>query len=91
MLILQQTKTFKKCLKKYRSNKAVIAELKKVTELLIIEEILPTKYRDHELKGNYKGIRELHLKPDALLLYIKIEQKKLILMAIGNHANLFNQ
>lgn len=91
MLLLQQTKTFKKCLKKYRNNQSVLTELKKVTELLITESKLPTKYRDHELKGKYRGIRELHLKPDALLLYIKIERKKLILMALDSHANLFHQ
>jgi mRNA interferase YafQ len=58
---------------------------------LVNETAIPAKYRDHELKGNYKGIRELHLKPDALLLYLKVEKKKLLLMAMSSHANLFNQ
>ena len=87
MLELQQTKTFKKCLKKYKYNKTVITELKKVTELLINEKQLPNKYHDHELKRNYKGVRELHLKPNDLLLYVKIEKEKIMLMTLGNHAN----
>jgi mRNA interferase YafQ len=70
VLKLEQTKTFKKCLKKYRHRKEVLAELKKVVELLVNNKPMPTKYRNHELKGNHKGIQELHLKPDELLLYI---------------------
>lgn len=85
MLLLEQTRTFKKCLKKYRHKKPVLNELKKVVELLVNNEALPAKYKDHELKGNYKGIRELHLKPDDLLLYIKIHQEKIVFMVLGSH------
>jgi mRNA interferase YafQ len=81
MLKLEQTKTFKKCLKKYRCQQSVLEELKKVTGLLVNNKTIPVKYRDHELKGQYKGIRELHLKPDDLLLYTKKENEKIILMA----------
>ena len=35
MLKIEQTKTFKKCLKKYQNKKLVLEELKKVVELLI--------------------------------------------------------
>lgn len=89
MLKIEQTKTFKKCLKKYQHKKPVLEELKKVVQLLINDKPLPTKYHDHELKGNYKGIRELHLKPDELLLYVKISHEKIILMALGNHSEIF--
>ena len=89
MLELEKTKTFKKCLKKYRHKKSVLAELKNIVELLVLEQSVPAKYRDHELKGNFSGIRELHLKPDDLLLYVKVENKKIILMALGSHAEIF--
>ena len=89
MLAIEQTKTFKKCLKKYQHKKDVLVELKVVVDLLVREKIVPLKYRDHELKGNYKGVRELHLKPDALLLYVKVKQKKIILMALGSHSDIF--
>lgn len=89
MLKIEQTKTFKKCLKKYRHKKPVLEELKKVIELLVNDKPLPPKYCDHELKGNHKGIRELHLKPDELLLYIKIYQERITLMALGSHAEIF--
>lgn len=87
MLKLEQTKTFKKCLKKYRHNQTVLTELKKIVSLLVNNEPIPSKY--HELKGRHKGIKELHLKPDDLLLYIKVDNKKIILMALGSHAEIF--
>lgn len=89
MLKLEQTRTFKKCLKKYRHKKAVLEELKKVVELLVNDKSIPAKYLDHELKGKHKGIRELHLKPDELLLYINVHQEKIILMALGSHSEIF--
>lgn len=89
MLLLEQTKTFKKCLKKYQHKKAVLEELKYIVELLVSEKSIPEKYRDHALKGKFAGIRELHLKPDDLLLYIKIDRKKITLMAMGSHSEIF--
>lgn len=88
-LKLEQTRTFKKCLKKYRHKKLVLDELKKVVDMLVNKEQLPAKYRDHELSSNYKGIRELHLKPDDLLLYIEQNHEKIILMALGSHSEIF--
>ena len=51
---------------------------------------LPIKYCDHTLKGNYKGSRECHIKPDWLLIY-RIEEEALILMLMhtGSHSDLF--
>lgn len=89
MLKLEQTKTFKKCLKKYRHNKSVLKELKKVVELLVNNKSIPVKYRDHALKGNHRGVRELHLKPDDLLLYIRKDEEKIALMALGSHSEIF--
>ncbi|WP_116963057.1 type II toxin-antitoxin system YafQ family toxin [Fastidiosibacter lacustris] len=89
MLKLYQKKEFKKSLKKYRHKQKVLNELEKVVELLIHEKVLPVKYRDHELSGNFKGIRELHLFSDDLLMYVKIEKESITLVAIGSHAELF--
>ncbi len=90
MLKLEQTKTFRKCLKKYRHKQEILEELRKVVELLVNNKPIPSKYRNHELKGNHKGIQELHLKLDELLLYTKIYTEKIILMAFGNHSEIFN-
>ena len=87
MLQLEQTKSFKKALKKFKHNQVVLNELKKIVELLVKEKEIPAKYRDHLLKGNLDGVRELHLKPDTLLLYIRIVKTKIILINIGSRAN----
>lgn len=89
MLKLIQTATFKKNFKKYKHNKPVLQEFMTVIELLINEQPLPVKYHNHRLTGNYTGMMELHLKPDDLLVYIKVEGDSITLMAIGSHADLF--
>lgn len=50
---------------------------------------LGTRWRDHALKGDKKGIRELHLSKDDLLLYeLDDEQKIVKLLDITNHEEL---
>ena len=71
MLDVKETKQFKKSIKKYANKKDVIIELRYVLSLLIEEKTIPEKYKDHKLKGTLIGTRELHIKPDVLLLYVK--------------------
>ena len=53
-------------------------------------EILPLKYRDHDLSGDYKGCRECHITPDWLLIYEIIEDEFLLyLTRTGTHSDLF--
>lgn len=67
-------------------------KLSEVITLLVNEQPLPEKYRDHALVNsrNYKDVRECHIEPDWLLIY-KIEQEILILKLIrtGSHSDLF--
>lgn len=61
-----------------------------VVDMLLKGEILPEKYKDHNLTGNFKGYRECHIQPDWLLIY-KIDNDKLILLltSTGTHSDLF--
>lgn len=63
---------------------AIIITIKK-------EQKLDPRYKDHELSGEFNGIRECHIKPDLLLLY-KIEQDilTLVLLNLGSHSELFD-
>ena len=67
-------------------------ELQAVLTLLLHEQPLPEKYRDHPLQNsrNYKGMRECHIQPDWLLIY-QIVRDTLILRLIrtGSHSDLF--
>lgn len=87
MLNVVKSNKFNKSIKKYKSKKKVLEEFYKVLEILITQKDIPKKYKDHELKGNMKGIRELHLGFDNLLLYfIRNEENELILVDIGSHS-----
>ena len=67
-------------------------ELEQVVSLLINEQPLPVKYRDHALTNSrdFKDMRECHIQPDWLLIY-KVVKETLILRLIrtGTHSDLF--
>lgn len=53
-------------------------------------ELLRTRFRDHALKGEWEGFRELHIETDWLLIYrIKREVLQLVLVRTGSHDKLF--
>ena len=89
MLELLYKPSFKKGMKKYKHNRVVLQELDIVIDLLTNEKPLPQRYHNHRLTGNYSGMIELHLRPDDLLIYFKIEKESITLVAIGSHADLF--
>lgn len=63
-----------------------------VLDLLLNQdtEQLVHKYRDHALRGNKKGLRELHIENDWLLVY-RIDNGclELWLLATGSHDQVF--
>lgn len=65
-----------------------IEKLKAVMRLLVLEKPLPTKNRNHKLKGDYVGYWECHVEPDWLLVYKKTEEH-IIFARTGSHADLF--
>ena len=90
MLNLKAVNQFKKDFKKYRHNEHVLEEFEEVVKMLRNRIKLPEKYVDHSLGGHFKGMRECHLKPDALLIYsISEESQTLYLERIGSHSELF--
>lgn len=66
--IIKPTNQFQKDFKKIKKQNKDLNILKKVIDMLANDEILPDKYRDHLLIGNYKGKHECHLEPDWLLI-----------------------
>lgn len=89
-LTIKTTKRFDKDLKKLKKRKYDLILLAQVINKLSDSEILPEKYRDHYLVGDYKGFRECHIQPDWLLIY-KIEKNILVLILSGmeTHLDLF--
>ena len=89
-----QTKKFKKDYKKIASSgRYSLDDFLSVVKLLTQDKILPTNLCDHELKGEWSGYRECHIKPDWLLIYIKLTTnngKELLLIRTGSHSELFS-
>ena len=52
------------------------------------QEPLDSKYKDHQLIGNWQGHRECHVESDWLLIYKKSETH-LYLAQTGSHSDLF--
>ena len=85
------TGKFKKSLKLAKKRGLNIALLETVVDKLLMGIPLEEKYKDHELKGNYKGFRECHIQPDWLLIYLVEEETiTLTLVDTGTHADLFD-
>jgi len=64
--------------------------LKEVIVLLAQNSELDKKYKDHKLTGNFKDLRECHVKSDLLLIYkINDDILELVLVQVDNHNSLF--
>lgn len=72
---------------KYRAT--LDSDLRPVLVALVTDQALETRYRDHDLSGNWAGYRECHVKPDLLLIYRKSEADILSLARLGSHSELF--
>lgn len=81
---------FQKDLKRAEKRGYDLSLLTEVIKILASGEILPPKYKDHSLSGNYAGYRECHITPDWLLIY-ELTQSDLILYLTrtGTHSDLF--
>lgn len=90
MLELVTTGQFRKDYKRMKKRGYDMEMLENIVDLLMKEQPLPERCRDHGLMGNYIGFRECHILPDWLLIYA-IDKGKLILTAsrTGTHADLF--
>ena len=86
------TSRFKKSYKLCQKRGLPLQELKDVVELLRTDQALDAKYHDYELVGEFRGTRELHIRPDWLLCYRKNQGiLTLTLVATGSHSDLFSK
>ena len=88
--IVKYTARFQKDYKILVKRKLDVSKVHEVIEILASGKVLPGKYHDHALSGNYQDARECHIRPDWLLIY-SISNEKLILelMRTGSHSDLF--
>lgn len=93
MRTIDRSSTFKRDFKRVmatpRHSKDVGSLLPEILKLLLVDEPLPERNRDHALSGDWTGYRECHVKPDLLLIYRKPDADTLRLARLGSHSELF--
>jgi len=85
---VRPTARYKKDLRRVRKRGNNLDKLKIVIAALAMELPLPPAWKDHELSGDWEGIRDIHVEPDWILLYESTEDE-IVLIRTGTHADLF--
>jgi mRNA interferase YafQ len=80
---------FRRDVKRAEKRGKDLAKLRELLTLLLAGHELPASYKDHPLKGDWKGYRDTHIEPDWLLIY-RIAGDELQLARTGSHSDLFN-
>lgn len=85
-----QSAEFRSDLKRMIRRGMDLTELEDAVTILASGGMLPKRYRDHRLRGNYRGARECYIRPDWILIYSR-DDERLILREIrtGSHSDLF--
>lgn len=90
---LKETSQFKTDKKRIKgSGRYDWDKMRMVVKELMNDRLLDEKYRDHELSGEYDGVRDCHVEPDWLLIYDKegsVKTGTLKLIRTGTHSELF--
>ena len=74
-------KSFKRDLRKHYL--ALIGEAwTEVSNCLLNGLPIPEKYQDHPLKGDKSGLRDCHIRPDIVVIYVKFPITVFILLSL---------
>ena len=90
MLTTVRTSQFKRDVRRAKARGKDLAKLKSLLSSLIRQEPLSDHYRDHPLRGDWKGCREVHLEADWLVIY-RIHNDELHLVRTGTHSDPFKE
>ncbi len=85
---LSQTSQFRENIRTQIRKGKDYSKVIKVVKILLSGNHLPARYKDHPLRGNWKGRRDCHIEPDWILIY-KISDEQLLLERTGSHSDLF--
>ena len=88
---IQRTTQFKRDYKREQRGKYktyLETALFSTLEFLVVDRVLPEKYCDHALTGQWKEFRDCHIRPDLLLIYAKPNIEILRLIRLGSHSEL---
>lgn len=81
---------FKKDFKRIRNDIQAVTSFTKAIVLITSGKKLPKEFKEHLLTGDKKGLTDIHIMPDLLLLFrIDNQKDELLLIRIGSHSELF--
>ena len=89
MLTPVRSNAFRRDVKRMEKRGKAMEKLRAVLLLLIERRVLSEHYKDHPLKGDWSGFRDLHIEPDWVLIY-RVRGDDLELARTGTHADLFD-
>lgn len=85
------TKRYRKDAKRALKRGCHIRKLDVVIDTLAAGEMLPERYGNHKLTGDYAGYDECHIEPDWLLIYRRENDTLVLLLTrTGTHSDLFD-
>jgi mRNA interferase YafQ len=90
LLTIYYATQFKEDFKRVKKQHKDLSKLQTVIEILVNEQPLDLRYKDHQLIGDWKNHRECHIEPDWLLIY-RIFDTNLYLERTGSHSDLFKK
>ena len=88
---IESTGSFKRDYKRIERSpsRAILTnELAAVVDLLVEDQPLAARHRDHALSGDWADYRDCHIRPDLVLIYRKRETDTLQLVRLGSHSEL---
>ena len=85
MLTPVRSSQFKRDVGRARVRGKDLSKLRTLLASLIEQESLSARYRDHPLRGIWKGYREAHIEPDWLVIY-RVKGNELHLIRTGTHS-----
>ena len=89
MKILRYSTQYKKDFKRYKRRPETLQTLLEVFKMLENEEKLPKEFKEHKLKGQYKGCMECHIEEDILLIWLDEDSEFVYILRLGTHSELF--
>jgi mRNA interferase YafQ len=90
MLRIAPSGQFKRDVKRAAKRGKDLTKLTTVIDMLAALQPLPASDRDHPLRADWAGFRDLHIEPDWLLIY-RIKNDELQLARTGTHSDLFDE
>ena len=88
---IRKTSQFKKDFKRFSKDINKVKSLFAIVEKLAKGEDIPSEFKPHPLRGNWKNYMECHVGEDYPLIWYDKEDNVIKLVRLGSHSELFGK